>query len=87
VLVGDEAGGVVLVAGADRDHLGASGPDLVVALTQLRGMLPAEQSAEMAQEDHDHRPLGPEIAQPVGCAGGVGELEVGEPAHVHERAI
>jgi len=40
--------------GADDEHLGAAGDELVIILAQLRQMLPAERSAETSIEDqHD----------------------------------
>jgi hypothetical protein len=39
---------VVPVAGSDRDHTGAAGLDLIIAVAQLRGVLAAVQSAEVA---------------------------------------
>jgi hypothetical protein len=86
VLVGDEASRVPLITGADGDDLGAPPGDLVVVLTQLRSVLPAEQSAEVAQEDQDHRPFRPEVPEPLRLSGRIGEFEVRERAEVHERA-
>ena len=58
------AAAYLALPGSDRDDLAAEGLDLVVALAQLRGVLAAEQSAEVSEEDQDHRPLGPEVAEP-----------------------
>ena len=49
-------------------------------------MLAAEQSAEVAEEDQDHRPLGPEIAEPPQLPGRVGKLQVSQlPEIRHEK--
>jgi predicted HD phosphohydrolase len=50
-------------------------------------MLAAEQSAEMAEEHEDHRPLGPEVAQPPRDAGRVGKLQVSQLPDVHGRTL
>ena len=47
VLVGDERGRVAHTPGSDGHDLAAPAPDLVVAAPQLRGVLAAEQSAEV----------------------------------------
>src|SRR5260370_19755227 len=54
LLIGDEGLRIADIARADRHYLGAGALDPVVGASQLRGMLSAEQSAEMAQEDQDH---------------------------------
>ena len=87
LLVLHEGGGVALVAGADRDDVGTQGLDLVVALTQLRGMFAAVQSTEVAQE-HEHDGLVfPEPAELVLRAGGVGEREGTECGEVHRLSL
>src|SRR5581483_5119278 len=53
VLVGGKRGGVAAVAGPDGDDLRASALGLVVSVAQLRGVLPAEQAAEVPQKDED----------------------------------
>ena len=65
VLVGDERLCVGDVAGADGDHLAALGGDLVVVVTQLRDVLSAQQSAEMAEEHEHDGAVGPEVPQPA----------------------
>jgi predicted HD phosphohydrolase len=47
----------------------------------------AEQSAEVAEEDQDHRSLGPEVAEPVPPPGGVGKLQVSQSGEVHRRTL
>ena len=87
VLVGDECRRVAHAAGTDGHDLGALSADLVVAAPQLRGVLAAEQSAEVAQEDEDHRPFGPEVAQPSRGARRVGKLQVSQLPDVHRRTL
>jgi predicted HD phosphohydrolase len=41
----------------------------------------------MSQEDQDHRPLGPEVAEAAGPAGGVGKLQVSQRREIHRRTI
>ena len=61
--------GVAGVAGADRDDLGAKLLELFVPVAQLRGVLTAQQSAEVAQKDQHARNVLPEITQTTGgCA-------------------
>jgi predicted HD phosphohydrolase len=86
-LVGDERSGVTHAAGADGHDLRAPAPDLVVAAPQLRGVLAAEQSAEMPQEDQDHRPIGPEIAESTRLSRRVGKLQVSQLAEIHRRTL
>src|SRR5262249_57361984 len=83
VLRANERGRVAHTAGADRHDIGAPHHDLVVAAPQLRGVLAAEQSAEVAQEDEDHRPFGPEVAEPPRGARRVGKLQVSQLPEVH----
>ncbi len=52
-------------ARTDHDHLGTPRLDLVIAIAQLRGVLTAEQSAEVAREHENHPALGPEVAEPT----------------------
>lgn len=58
-----ERGCKVRRAVADDDQLRSSSPNLVDAVAQLRDLLPAEQSAEMADEDQDDRPVLPERSE------------------------
>jgi len=46
-------------------------------------VLAAEQSAEVSQEDQDHRPLGPEIAESPRLSSGVGKLQVSQLREIH----
>jgi predicted HD phosphohydrolase len=87
VLVGDEGGRVSHAAGADGHDLRAPAPDLVVAAPQLRGVLAAEQSAEVAQEDQDDRPIGPEVAEPPRLSRRVGKLQVSQLTEIHHRTL
>jgi predicted HD phosphohydrolase len=87
VLVRDERGRVAHAAGADGHDLRAPPSDLVVAAPQLRGVLAAEESAEMPQEDQDHRPIGPEIAEPPRLSRRVGKLQVSQLAEIHPRTL
>jgi hypothetical protein len=68
------------VRGAVADHhdLGAGGADLVPAVAQLRDLLAAEQSAEVADEHEHDRALAPQIAQPNRALVCVAELDSGE---------
>jgi predicted HD phosphohydrolase len=87
ILVGDERGCVTHRARADGDDLGAPPLDLVVAAPQLRGVLTAQQSPEMPQEDEDHRPFGPEIAQLPRHPRRIGKLQVSQFREVHRRTL
>ena len=84
-LVVDERLGVAGVAGADGDDVAAAAVHRGVLVAQLRGVLTAQQSAEVPEEHHDHGPLGPEVAQPVAAAVGAVEHHVGEPLQIHGR--
>ena len=46
-------------------------------------MRPAVQSAEVAEEDEDDRPVGPEVTQPVLDAVGVGQGHRLEACEIH----
>jgi hypothetical protein len=50
-------------------------------------MLPAVQSAEVAEEDQDDRLPRPVIPQPVILAVGAGEHEIAEGLEVHDAPI
>jgi len=52
-------------------------------LAQLRGVLPAEQSAEMSEEHHHDGPVSPELAETARRARGIGQLHLGETICVH----
>lgn len=84
-LVRHEATGVARVSGADHHHLGTRLANLVIAVAQLRDVLAAEQSPEMAQEDQNDLSLGPQIAESVEFALRIGERERGE--FVQHRAL
>ena len=87
VLLRYERGGVGHIPRADGDNLGPAIPDLVVSLAQLRSMLSAEQSAEMAQEHDDDRPLGPEVAESARRAGCVTECDRTERSGLHATTV
>ncbi len=87
LLVAYERRRVSLIAGADRDDLGSSRPDLVVPLTQLRGVLPAEQSAEMSEEDERDQLRRPVVTEAPLDTGRVLELDSCERSQVHTRKV
>ena len=82
-LVSGERRGVLAAAGPDGDHLGALRLELLVLVAQLRGVLAAEQSAEVAEEHEDHRAVGPVVPEAVGRAVGVGQRHVREGVEIH----
>ena len=86
-LVGDERGRVAHAAGADGHDLRAPAPDLVVAAPQLRGVLAAEQSAEVPEEDQDDRPIGPEVAESPQLSRRVRKLQVSQLSEIHHRTL
>jgi hypothetical protein len=49
-------------------------------------VLTAEQSAEVPEEDEHDGAVGPQVAEPSGSAGSVGQPELREGGEVHERA-
>ena len=51
---------------SDDDQLGSASANLVDPVAQLRDLLAAEQSAEVADEDEHDRSLPPERAEPLG---------------------
>jgi predicted HD phosphohydrolase len=87
LFVGHERGGVPHVAGADGDDLGAPSLDLVVDAPQLRGVLTAEESAEVPEEDEDHRTVGPEGAEAAGFARRIRKLQLSESGEIHGRTL
>jgi hypothetical protein len=87
LVVLDEPAREIGIARSDRHELGAPAPDLVVAVAQLRGVLAAMESAEVAQEDENDGLLRPEIAEPPGRAIGVGEREGLEVARIHTESL
>jgi len=56
-------------------------------VAQLRGVLAAEESAEMSEEHHHDRPLGPEVDEAPHGASRIGQLYVGEARYVHSRTL
>ena len=69
-----EVGRVGPVAGPDHDDLTPRPADLLVVVAQLRGVLAAEQSAEMPEEHHDRGLVAPGVSQPMRRALGIDEL-------------
>jgi hypothetical protein len=53
---------------------------------QLRSVLAAEQSAEVAEEDQDHRAISPQLTQTMAAAVGTGELDLLKPFEIHAVA-
>jgi hypothetical protein len=70
---------VMGVAKPDGGHLGASGPEVMLALAQLRYLLAAEDSPVMTEEDNHRRRVGPQRAEAHEAAIGVGQLDRREP--------
>ena len=83
----DEVARVDHVTGTYGDHFGAPIHDLLIAAAQLRGVLAAKQSAEVPEEDEDHRAVRPEITQPVDLAVRSGQLNPFEAFEVHQRSL
>jgi catechol 2,3-dioxygenase-like lactoylglutathione lyase family enzyme len=73
------------VSGTDGDHLAPEGSDLGVDAAQLRGVLSAEQSAEVAQEDKDDRTVCPELAEAIRLAVTPSQRHAFERKQIHER--
>ena len=86
-LIGDESLGVPDVARADSDDLGTGFCDLGVCVPQLRGVLSAEQSAEVSQKDQNHRTISPELAQAVPPAVGARQLELPKSFQIHVNTM
>ena len=72
------------VTGSDRDDLGSGGEDLWTGVAQLRGVLAAVQSPEVAQEDENDRPVGPVVAEAVLLAVRAGQSEHRKSGKIHE---
>lgn len=85
VLLFDEMAGVLRVTGPDRDEAGAVRLDVAVRVAQLRGMFPAVQSPEVAEENEDDRLLGPVVAEAVVLAVRAGEDELRQSRQIHVR--
>ena len=71
-----EGGCVAAVSGADRHDIGTRRQDLVISLAQLRGVLAAEQSAEVAEEDQDHDPFLPVATEAVRRTVGAAQFDL-----------
>jgi probable F420-dependent oxidoreductase len=83
----DEVAGLMGVPGPDRHYVTSPRPDLVVRVAQLRGVLPAQQSAEVTQED-EHRRTGREpVCEARRHDGRVRQLELRERFEVHECRV
>jgi predicted HD phosphohydrolase len=50
-------------------------------------VLTAEESTEVAEEDEDHRTVGPEVPEPAWLPGGVGKLQVSQVLEIHRRTL
>jgi predicted HD phosphohydrolase len=50
-------------------------------------VLTAEESAEVAQEDQDDRPIGPEVAEPAGLSRRIRKLQLSQLGEVHRRTL
>jgi predicted HD phosphohydrolase len=50
-------------------------------------VLTAEESTEVAEEDEDHRPLGPVVPETASLPRGVGKLQVSQALEVHRRTL
>ena len=87
VLVLDERRRVLHAARPDGDDLTAESSDLLVVVAELRGVLAAEQSAEMSEEHHGDGPFGPEVAEAAPRAGRIDQLHVGQALCVHCRTV
>ena len=73
-----ELPGVLPVAEADRGEAGALGPELGLVVADPRDVLPAEQSAVVAEKDEHGRVPLPEASQTDRGAVGVGEDDARE---------
>ncbi len=69
-----------LVGGAEsyRRDDGLPVQEVLIAVAQLRDVIPAEESAEVAEPYQNGRVVAPEIAQPDGATIGVRQLDVGQ---------
>ena len=85
LLVIDEGARVAGVSGADRNDLRTLLIDLLVMPTQLRSVVPAMQSAEVAQEDQHDGSLGPVVAEAMLIAVGIFQHEAGQGFEIHAR--
>ena len=87
LLVIDERLGVHHVAGSNGDHIGSGGRDLGVVVTQLRGMLSAEHSTEMTEEDEHDGLVGPVVTEAVLLTVDAIELDISKLCGVHEFSL
>jgi hypothetical protein len=87
LLVRNERLRVDLVTGPDGDDIRTGRFDFVVSATQLRGMLAAEQSAEVAQKDQDDGTISPEVAQSVALTIGSGKLDLLQLWQIHSDTM
>ena len=62
-------------------------PDAGVRLAQLRGVLAAQQSAEVAQKDQHNRAGGPVVAEAVWLRFGVQEFDRCQRRDVHGARV
>lgn len=84
-LVIDECGGVALSSGTDRSEPCPDGENLVVSIADLTGPLATRQSAEVAQEQQNVRPVRPEIPEPMRRALWGSEDLVGEESGIERH--
>ncbi len=68
-----EGAGVVRVAQTDGGQSRTGPAEFVFVVAQLRDVVTAEDSAVMAQEDYDRRPLGPQRSEPSHLTVGIGQ--------------
>ena len=82
----DEVARVACVTGSDRDDLGSGGEDLCTGVAQLRCVLAAVQSPEVAQEDENDRSVCPVIAETMLLAIRAGEGRSRKSPEIHRGA-
>ena len=87
VLLLHELASMQLVPGADREDLRTARSDLLISVAHLRGVLPAVQSAEVAEENEDDRTIRPVVPEAMILAVGAGQDEIGQSVDVHGRGI
>lgn len=79
----DKGGGVTLVTGTDGDDSSTEFGNLVVVVAQLRGVLSAVQSTEVAKEHHHNGLIEPEIPKLVRHSRTIGQRERRKRVDVH----